>query len=124
MSNNDRRPVLPAFVDGSTPDDAWAMPGADTFTNHDLDDGDLVELKSNTRGDFDAGSFVVPRGTTGTVTKAKVPRASLKHGETAHCYADVAVQVEGCVGRIKVPHVALRQLTQPVPRPDHIRRNG
>lgn len=116
-------PVLPVFEIGSTVDGAWALPNADTLTNHHLRDGDLVELEAGTKGDFEGGQFVVPRGTLGTVSESKAQRAERRSGESSHFFAIVEVNVEGCTGRVQVPHAALRIMTPTIARPDAIRRN-
>jgi hypothetical protein len=116
-------PVLPAFEIGTTVDEAWTLPNADTLTNNHLRVGDLVELEADTKGDFSGGSFVVPRGTLGTVTESRAQRPERRSGESSHFYAIAEVIVEGCGGLIHVPHAALRIMTQPTARPDAIRRN-
>ena len=120
--SNAPSPVLPPFKVGITIDDAWALPTADTFTSSHLRDGDFVELEANTKGVFAGGSFVVPRGTLGNVTEAKAQRAKRRSDASSHFFAIVEVIVEGCPGLIQVPHAALRVRTQPMPRPDAIRR--
>ena len=120
---NTLTPVLAAFEVGTTVDEAWTLPNADTMTNNHLRDGDLVELEADTKGDFNGRSFVVPRGTLGTVTECKAQRPERASGESSHFFAVAEVLVEGCTGRIQVPHAALRVITQPLARPDAIRRN-
>ena len=99
------------------------MPNSDSLTNIHLRDGDLVELEADTQGDFAEGAFVVPRGTLGSVTESKAQRAERCTAESSHFFAIVEVIVEGCTGLVRVPHAALRIMTQPMARPDAIRRN-
>lgn len=120
---NTPTPVLAAFEIGTTVDEAWTMPNADTLTNNHLRDGDLVELEADTKGDFAGRAFVVPRGTLGTVTESKAQRPERRSGDSSHFFAVAEVVVEGCTGRIEVPHAALRVMSQPLARPDAIRRN-
>ena len=115
-------PLLPRFEAGITADAAWALEKADTETNSHLRDGDQVELLAETKGDFDGGSFIVPRGTLGSVAESKAPRAEHRSGESSHFFAVVEVIVEGCSGVIRVPHAAPRIMTQPTARPDSARR--
>ena len=116
-------PLLPPFEVGTTVDAAWTLPNAYTETNIHLKNGDLVELGADTKGDFDGGPFIVPRGTLGSVAESKAQRPERHSGETSRFFAIVEVIVEGCTGVIQVPHAALRIMTQPLARPDAIRRN-
>lgn len=116
-------PLLPRFEAGITVDAAWELPNADTETNIHLRNGELVELLAETKGDFDGGSFIVPRGTLGSVAESKAQRAKRHSGASSHFFAIVEVIVEGCTGVIRVPHAALRIITPPTARPDAIRRN-
>jgi len=77
---NRHTPVLAAFEVGITVDEAWTMPNADTMTNSHLRDGDLVELEADTKGDYNGRSFVVLRGTLGTVTECKAKRPQRASG--------------------------------------------
>lgn len=123
MTMNAPRPVLPKFDVGTTVDEAWTLPNAATLTNETLRDGDLVELEAATQGDFAGVAFAVPRGTLGHVTDARARRPESHAGDTSRIMAVVEVVVEGCVGQIRVPHAALRIMTQATPRPDAVRRN-
>ena len=117
-------PVLNPFDGEMASDRAWSLPDAGSFDDHSLRDGDIVELKADTRGEFVAGDFIVPGGTLGTVIEARANRPTIAVGETARHYAKVDVIIEGCLGHLKVPQVALRVLTQALPRPDWIGRRS
>jgi hypothetical protein len=123
MISPQRSPVLTKFDATTTVDEAWTLPNASTLTNTHLRFGDLVELEAATKGDFVAGAFVVPRGTLGHVTDPKAHRPELTSGDESRYLAVVEVSVEGCVGQLRVPHAALRIMTQVTPRIDDIRRN-
>jgi hypothetical protein len=124
MLTSEPKPVLPTFDGETSFDQAWSLSNAGSFDDHDLRDGDTVQLKADTRGEFAAGNFIVPGGTLGTVTEARANRPTIAVGETARHYAKVDVIIEGCLGHIKVPHVALRVLNQVTPRPDWIGRRS
>lgn len=124
MLTSEPKPVLPPFDGETSSDQAWSLPNAGSFDDHNLRDGDTVELKADTRGEFDAGNFIVPGGTLGTVIEARVNRPTIAAGETARHCARVDVIIEGCLGHLKVPHAALRVLTQATPRPDWIGRRS
>lgn len=59
----------------------------------------------------------------GNVTEWKAQRAQRRSGESSHYVVVVDVLVEGLAGQVRVPHSALGIMTQPLARPDAIRRN-
>ena len=79
-------------------------------TNYKLCDGDTVELNVPTRGDFSAGYFLVPSGTLGKVVHARTPRVVRRPGTKSAYFANVDVEVDGCRGRIRVPHGVLKRV--------------
>jgi hypothetical protein len=86
-------------------------------TNYRLKDGDSVELKSDARGDFSNGCFMVPAGTKGLVAIARTPRVLSHAGTKSLYFANVDVEIDGRKGRIRVPHGALQIVRRPTATP-------
>lgn len=78
-------------------------------TNYRLKDGDSVELKIATKGDFSKGNFLVPSGTKGVVAVARTPRVRCGNIKSVY-FANVDIEIDGIKGRIRVPHGVLRIL--------------
>jgi hypothetical protein len=67
-----------------------------------------VEATKKPRGISRGGTFLVPRGTLGTVRKSKAQRAQRRSSESSHFFAILEVVIEGYAGLIRVPQAALR----------------
>lgn len=91
-------------------DEAWLNDaGSD---NQRLKDGALVRLRYATVGDPPHGcrshGLMVPAGSTGIVAYARTPRVCRKTGSTVLYFANVDVNTELGISRVRVPHSALR----------------
>lgn len=88
----------------SVHDEAWGKD--DQKTNYRLRDGQLVILKTSTRGECSRGYATIPAGTKGVVARARTPRVT---SPTGHGYfANVDVEIEDIRFRIRVPHNAVK----------------
>lgn len=88
-------------------DAAWE--GDTKPTNYKLRTGDKVTLLAETKGDFSTGYFLVPSGVTGVVVNARTPRVVRGPKTKSAYFANVDILVDGCKGRIRVPHGALKR---------------
>lgn len=77
-------------------------------TSYKLVEGDTVKLLFDTKGHFSYGTYLVPKETLGKVAVARTSRVTRGKGTNSAYFANVDVEIDGQVGRIRVPHGALK----------------
>lgn len=75
-------------------------------TNYRLKDGAIVATKAQT---VTSTKRSVPAGTVGTVIHARTPKVIHEPGTSLY-FANVDVELDGRIERIRVPHGALRSV--------------
>ena len=93
------------------PDPAWQHDNATTAkTNYSLNDGDTIELLSDTKGTASNEYFLVRQGALGKVICARTPRVTKPRGRSSCYFANSDIRVDDIVLRVRVPYQVLKKI--------------